>query len=114
MRGPKTFQVNVDNVGTFECRRRVMRTAINIEVEYARLTQGVTGLDVETQYFCRILAYLKAMVISGPDGWDIDDMDPDDAGESQRLQEVFAAIKAEDERFRGGAKPDPAPESEGA
>lgn len=109
----RTYHLEVTDVGTFEVRRRVMRSAVAAEVEYARLTQGVT-LDPDTATFFRILAYLKAMIVSGPSGWDVDAVDPDDPEAVGRLQEVYIAIKAEEDRFRRGGKPDVAPKGEGA
>lgn len=109
---PDTHIVEVEGVGSFECRRPVMRTAIRIEVEYSRLTEGLENVPDDLSYLCRIMAYLKVMIASGPDGWDVDNTDPYSEAEVTRLREVYDALNAAEARFRG--KPEAKPEGEGA
>ena len=106
-----TYMVEVAEVGSFEVRRPIMRTAVRIEVEYARLTEGVESLPIDLQFICRIMAYLKVMVVSGPEGWEVDNVDPYSEGETAKLREVFEAITAEEARFRSGGKEKPEAES---
>lgn len=107
MRAPNTFPVNVDGVGTFECRRRTMRVAVVITAEYNRLTEGADHVGPELGTVCNILAYLKGMVISGPDGWDPYEADPDSPDDMGKIEKVYSAIKAEEGRFRTGAGAQP-------
>lgn len=109
----ETYMVEVPEVGSFEVRRPVMRTAIRVEVEYARLTEGVESLPVDLKVICRIMSYLKVMVVSGPDGWDVDNIDPYSDDETSRLREVYEAVTAEETRFRSGGKAEPQAESAG-
>jgi hypothetical protein len=109
-----TYMVEVPDVGSFEVRRPVMRTAIRMEVEYARLTEGVENLPVDLQVICRIMSYLKVMVVSGPDGWDVDNLDPYSDQDTAKLREVYDAITAEEARFRSGGKVQPEAEGAGA
>lgn len=109
----ETYRVEVPEVGSFEVRRPVMRTAIKVEVEYARLTEGVDSLPVDLQIICRIMSYLKVMVVEGPHGWDVDGVDPYSDRDTSRLREVFEAITAEESRFRAGGQEKPQAPSAG-
>lgn len=109
-----TFVVDVPGVGAFECRRRNMRTALRITAEYNRLTEGDSNPPEQFAGICNFLAYLKVMVIEGPEGWDVDETDPDSDEEIATLREVFSAIAAEEARFRGSRKGKPQKAGEGA
>ncbi|WP_295455304.1 hypothetical protein [uncultured Thiodictyon sp.] len=102
-----TFMVPVDAVGVFECRRRTMRVAVAITAEYNRLTEGAESIGGEFAGICNFLAYLKAMVVRGPDGWDPYAIDPDDEAAVAALQDVYAAIKTAEGRFRKPAGDQP-------
>jgi hypothetical protein len=108
---PDTHVVEVEGVGSFEVRRPIMRTAIRIEVEYSRLTEGLETVPDELSFLCRIMAYLKVMIVSGPDDWDVDNCDPYTETEVTRLREVYDALNAAEARFR--SKSDPKPQAEG-
>lgn len=114
MRGPETYSVHVPGVGTFACRRRVMRTAVQIMAEYNRLVEGDPNPPAYFAELCNFLAYLKVMVVSGPEGWDVDNVDPDSEADMSALRDVFAAVTAEEARFRQGSGKEPAPTGEGA
>lgn len=114
MPSTKTFTIHVQNVGTFECRRRVMRTAVQLTAEYNRLVEGDPNPPSYFADLCNFLAYLKVMVVSGPDGWDVDNVDPDSEAEMKALREVYDAIVTEEARFRQGPGTDAAQASAGA
>lgn len=114
MRGPDTYTVHVPGVGTFQCRRRVMRTAIQVMAEYNRLVEGDPNPPGYMAELCNFLAYLKVMIVSGPEGWDVDTVDPDSETDMAALRSVFEAITAEEARFRQGSGKEPAPTGEGA
>lgn len=109
----ETHVVDVAGVGSFEVRRPIMRTAIAVEVEYARLTEGIEVVPPDLAYICRVLSYLKVMVVSAPDGWDVDNVDPYDEGEVSKLREVHDALTEAEARFRQGAGKESQTSSEG-
>ncbi len=109
----KTFTVQVDDVGAFECRRRTMRVQVAISAEYNRLVEGAETVSRSLDAMASFLAYLQAMIINGPDDWDAYAIDPDDPDEVDQLQRVYAAIQAEEARFRKGRQPKPEAESKG-
>lgn len=103
------FVVDVEGVGSFTFGKRTMRDEIKVQVEYARLIEGVEPtewLDV----VCGCIALLRVMTVRAPDGWDIDSMDPLDEDTYARLMKVHAALTAKERSFRrskgqGGAQP---------
>lgn len=109
---PDTFSVAIEGVGTLTCRRRTMRTAVAMAAEYNRLTEGAEVVPPEFDGLCNFLAYLKVMVVDGPDGWDPYAVDPEDPDAMARLRLAYSGIQDAEGRFRSGAKPQP--EGEGA
>lgn len=109
----ETHIVEVEGVGSFEVRRPIMRTAIAVEVEYARLTEGVEVVPADLAYICRIISYLKVMVTSAPDKWDVDNVDPYDEVGVSRIREVYEALTEAEARFRQGAGKESQAPSEG-
>lgn len=97
------FTVDVEGIGTFTFGRRRLADEVKIQVEYARLTEGVQPtpwLDLVATW----LATLKILTVRAPDDWDIDEMDPLDEGTYSRLMKVHAALREKEDSFRRGAK----------
>lgn len=98
----QTSVVTVDGIGVFRYRRRTMRTAVAINAEYNRLTEGAQAVSGEFAGLCDFLAYLTVMIVEAPDGWDPYAVDPDSEEEVGRLNRVYRAIKDAEARFRAG------------
>lgn len=113
MRDPNLHTVAVDGIGTFQCRRRTMRAAIAITAEYNRLTEGADVVSPEFAGICNFMAYLSAMIASGPAGWDPYSVDPDDEGAMDKLRQVYTACKDAEARFRVTPGSEPQAKSEG-
>ena len=111
MRDLHTQVVMVDGIGSFVCRRRTMRVAIAISAEYNRLTEGSENIGPEFAGICNFMAYLRAMVVAGPDDWAPYDIDPEDTEAMDQLRQVYLAIKDAEARFR--KQPDGQPEKPG-
>lgn len=101
------FTVEVDGVGSFTFGRRAMRDEIKVQVEYARLIEGVEPTD----WLATVagwIAVLRVLTVRAPDDWDIDEMDPLDENTYVRLMKVHAALAAKERSFRrpneGGGK----------
>ena len=112
MRQPDTFPVTVDGFGTLLCQKRTVRVAVAVTAEYNRLTEGAEEVSGEFASVCNFLAYLKVVVLSGPDGWDPYGVDPDSEAAMEVLHKAYRAIKEAEGRFR--SKPDAQPEVAGA
>ncbi len=104
---PETFPVVVENVGTFECRRRTLRVEIKIGTAFSRLTEGEDKIPAWLRELCEVVSTVKCLVIHGPDGFDVDRMDPQDEETFGKLIAIYHAILAEEARFRTGTEKTP-------
>ena len=98
------FSIPVDGIGTFTFARRKMADEIKIQVEYARMIDGVEP----TQWLalvCGWMAALKVLTVRAPEGWDIDEMDPLDDDTYAKLGRVHAALIEKERSFRSGKTP---------
>lgn len=94
------FTVNVDQVGDFLFAKRTMRDEIKIQVEYARMIEGV---EQPTEWLALVagwIAALKTLVVKSPDGWDIDEMDPLDDETYAKMARVHRALVEKERSFR--------------
>lgn len=98
------FTVKVDGVGTFTFGRRTMRDEITIQVEYARIIDGVEP-TAWLQALGGWLSVLRTLTVRAPDGWDLDAMDPLDTETYARLNKVYEALVEQERSFRRGSKP---------
>lgn len=99
---PSDFRVTVPDVGDFVFGKRTMRDEIATQVEYARLIDGVVPtLWLET--VCGAIADLKTLTVKGPDGWDIDDLNPHDPETYKKLLVVHRELITKERSFRPGA-----------
>lgn len=100
-RSQKTdFIVDVEGIGSFTFAKRTMADEIKIQVEYARLIEGVEP----TEWLSRVggwISTLKVLTVRAPAGWDIDDMDPLDEKVYEDMMLVYLALRAKEDSFRG-------------
>lgn len=97
------FVVDVEGVGAFVFGRRKMADHIKINVEYARLTEGVMPtpwLDTVATW----LSVLKVLTVRAPEGFVVDELDPLDEETYAKLLKVHSALRAKEDSFRPGAK----------
>lgn len=105
------YTVNVEGVGTFAFARRTMRDEIAIQVEYARIIDGVEP----TMWLASVggwLSALRVLTVRAPDGWDLDALDPADPETYAKLLRVHDALTEKERSFRQGTQP--ASETSGA
>lgn len=100
-RRPQTtdFTVPVEGVGTFTFGKRTMADEIKIQVEYARIIEGVEP----TEWLARVggwISTLKVLTVRAPDGWDIDEMDPLDEKVYENMMLVYLALRSREDSFR--------------
>lgn len=98
------FTVPVDGVGTFTFGRRTMRDEISIQVEFARLIDGVEP-TAWLQAVCGWVSALRVLTVRAPEGWDLDGMDPLDDDTYARLSRVYDALIEKERSFRRDKKP---------
>lgn len=97
-----TFPLNVPDVGDFLFRKRRVPDQIKIQAEASRLTGGPCE-DVNLTDFALAWATLKTLTETGPEGWDMDGMDPLDADDTDKVWTVWRALRREELSFRKGA-----------
>jgi hypothetical protein len=110
----KTFVVDVDGVGHFVFRNRVMRDEFKIEAEIARLTEGVPEPTPMLTAMANTVAPLKVLAVEVPEGWDIDAMDPLDPEVFGRLAAVRKALAEKEKFFRSERRAPGAATGQGA
>jgi hypothetical protein len=101
---PGDFQVTVDEIGTFTFGRRAPRDVFKIRGLYAQLTGGNYSEEGGyNDYPAFAFATLKQMMVGGPDGYDLDKIDPvvDEQWESKLIR-VFSALVEKELSFRPG------------
>lgn len=101
-RSTTDFDVPVAGVGTFTFGRRKMADEMAIQVEYARMIDGVQP----TEWLSLVAGWisaLKIMTVRAPEGWDIDEMDPLDDDTYAKLMKVHAALTEKERSFRKGS-----------
>jgi hypothetical protein len=98
-----TYPLVVDGVGEFVFYRRNMRRQIAIEVEVARLTEGVS-VTGNLAVFIEALATIKALTAESPSSWNPSESDPFDPESWERVVKVGAALREKEVNFRSGPK----------
>lgn len=96
---PTDFIVPVDGVGNFTFGKRTMADEIKIQVEYARIIEGVEP----TEWLSRVggwISTLKVLTVRAPEGWDIDEMDPLDEKVYEDMMLVYLALRSREDTFR--------------
>lgn len=108
---PTDYTVNVDGVGSFTFGRRTMRDEISIQVEFARLIDGVEP-TAWLQVVGGWMSSLKVLTVRAPEGWNVDELDPLDDATYAKLKRVHDALTAKEGSFR--RKPEQSGEGSGA
>lgn len=98
----RTFPLDVENVGHFVFRKRRIPDQIKIEAAARRMLDGSIE-DSDLYNICLAYQTLSLLVVKGPDGWDLDEMDPLNREDTDKLWAVWNALRAEEARFRQGA-----------
>lgn len=98
---PTDFTVPVDGIGTFTFARRKMADELKIQVEYARMIDGVEP----TQWLSLVAGWMSALMVltvKAPDGWDLDELDPLDDESYANLKRVYDELMQKEQSFRPG------------
>lgn len=97
------FRVSVESVGDFVFAKRTMHDEIKVQVEFARMIDGVEPTQW-LQVVCGALADLRTLTVSAPAGWDLETLDPLDSDSYANLVRVHEALVAKERSFRLPAK----------
>jgi hypothetical protein len=100
----RTFTLDVDGVGAFTAKRRTMLTEIEIAAEANRLVGGQEELSEWLRGLVMTVATLKVQIVKAPDGFDLEELDPDDPDSYALMQQVYRAVKAKEADFRSGKR----------
>jgi hypothetical protein len=101
--GTQEFDVHVEGVGAFTFARRNMRRELAIAAEFSRLTEGVDKPSAFLDTVAGWISTLKVLTLHGPDGWDLDELDPLDDENYACMLKVHAALREKEGSFRRGS-----------
>lgn len=105
---PNQFTLDVEDIGRFTFRKRTLMMQAAIECEYARLTEGLLLVTPYLEQLAGSLADIRVLMVTGPKGWgvkDLDEMDADDPEVLPRLQKVWSALRDKQASFQKPAEP---------
>ncbi len=95
----RTYHVDVDDIGTFTFRRRVIRDQIRIEAEAFRILGGPID-DADLHHIALAMATLSTLTVTAPKGWNVEELDPLERSETAKLWSVYGGLRAAEEKFR--------------
>lgn len=98
----RTYPLEVEGIGNFTIKKRRVPDQVRIQSDASRMTGG----PVDDPFMREIaLAYstLKYVVDVAPDGWNIDDIDPLNSEDVDKLLKVWEALREAEVNFRKGA-----------
>lgn len=94
-----THTVEVDGVGSFTFRRRTIKDQFRIEAEVGRMLGGPAPDDMLR---AGALAYATLLILTtqAPDGWDLDELDPLNQEDTDKLFLVHRRLREVETTFR--------------
>lgn len=97
------FNVPVEGIGTFVFGQRRMNDHMKINVEYCRIIDGVIPSPfLDTMATC--LSVLRVLTVREPEGFAMEELDPLEESDYERLMKVHQALRDKEGSFRRGAK----------
>lgn len=103
MATPATFPIEVEGIGSFTFAKRTLGAQFKIEAGAVRLLGGDAPSD--SLYRLAItFATVQHLAVTVPDGWAIEEIDPLDDEQMDRVQKVFGRLREAEKTFRAGAK----------
>lgn len=100
MQQPPQYEVHVEDIGTFTFAKRTMRLEFKIQAEYSRLTEGVDTPTANLDYIAGVFSALRVLTLAAPDGWNLDNLDPLEQDDFERVIKVHSALRAKESSFR--------------
>lgn len=100
---PKTFTVDVPEIGTFTFKKRRVPEQVQLESLSLEYTNGQRQEDSHLANMAHVFATLSVLMVKAPDGFDLDEMDPLDAADTDRMWAVWKELRDTEAAFRKGA-----------
>lgn len=97
---PGDFSVAIEGLGHFVFGRRTMRDEFAVAAEFARLTEGEADPESRLAYLARAFAAIKVLMVSGPNGWRVDDLEPQEDASYTQLEQVYDSLLVKEADFR--------------
>lgn len=108
----KTYFITLDDVGTFEFRRFTIMLRHKVSIAYQRLVDGDDSFLQEGEKTSAwALAFVKTMMVSSPEGFDLEEMDILEADEM--LNRIFVEVQKRDSFFQRRTPEETQTESDG-
>lgn len=102
---PDKFPVDVDGIGRFMFAKRTIRREFVILSIHSDLTGGTSNPSPLLDDFATAFATIKGLLVQGPDGWDIEDLDPLGDDTWAHISRIHGALRAREDAFRQGPNP---------
>lgn len=93
------FNLTVEDIGTFTFAKRAMRDEIAIQVEYARIIDGVEP-TAWLQAVGGWLSCFRVLTVRAPSGWDLETLDPLEPDTYAKMHRVYSALQEKERSFR--------------
>lgn len=93
------FVISVEDVGTFTFAKRTMRDEVAIQVEFARIIDGVEPTSW-LQAVGGWLSTFKVLTVRAPADWDLETLDPLDPETYAKMNRVYDALTEKERSFR--------------
>lgn len=98
--GPRDFTVDVEGLGQFVFGYRKMEDHLKIEVEFARITQGLAQPTPWLLTIGEWMSTLRILLVKAPNGFDLDEIDPLEDDTFNNLRAIFRALREKEDSFR--------------
>lgn len=102
---PTLLSFAVPGVGEFEARKRTFGDEAKVELATRQMLGGAKlADDDDLRWYCRVFCTLRVLLVTKPDGWDLDDLDPLDPDDIGSALSVFGGLRAAEDDFRKRAR----------
>lgn len=98
----RNFTVTVPDIGSFTFRKRRVPDQVKIEAMALKFTDGPTD-DAELRHIAMAWATLSTLTVEGPKGWDLEEIDPLEQSDTDKMWAVWRALRKQEDTFRKGA-----------
>lgn len=102
---PDKFPVDVEGIGRFMFAKRTIRREFAILSIHSDLVGGTATPSPMLDDFASAFATIKGLLVQGPDGWDIESLDPLDDDTWTQISRIQGALRAREVAFRQGPNP---------
>lgn len=98
--GKNDYSVPVEGLGNFTFARRTLNDELRVQAEYSRIIDGVDQPTVWLHSLATWMSTLRVLMVAGPAGWDLEELDPIEPETFDQISSVYAAMRAKEDSFR--------------